>query len=777
MREHKKSSLGLTYVTGVQVFGCLILLAAVGDVVAQPPGWFWLLLTCATAITGTYAVKIPGVVVRLSISEPIVFVSTLLFGPAAGTVTAAVEALVMSLRLPQRLRTPHRILFNAGALSVSVFPSALLYFRLIGGDQRHPVYERLGDFVGPAYIFATSVFLLNSLLVALAVSIERNESAFRVWRQQFSWLSASYLASAAIAAIVVVLMKSVDVALAVVLLPLSIVSFLAIKTTLGRLDDTNKHLIAVNALHLSTIETLAMAIDAKDQVTHGHIRRVQRFAVALADSLGVVDSRQLRAIEAAALLHDMGKLAIPEFILNKPGRLTAREFSMMQTHVTVGADLLSSIDFPYPVVPIVRHHHENWNGTGYPERLRGAEIPIGARILAVVDCYDALTSHRPYRPAMAPAIALDILLQRRGTMYDPLVVDAFVAVHASLNAGEDSHALPAALLANQSESAEMAADTELPAYDVSISTLRALARLTPFPPGPSLHIACRHLVDCVRSVASFDTVALFVLDETSSTMAPLYTEGPASRALERMRIPVAERLSGWVAAHKTAVWNSDAALDLAPSDVRTNLATASSLPLVVDTSVVAVLTLYGLPHQEVSLDQRRTLERLQPALGQPIEQALHRPAVSIDCRVEEVREAALDALDSLLSHGRRTESSAPNTVVAVSVSSRSNENVDRFGTDAVMLEICLGFSSHPRTDRCVIVLSDTHLLVCALDSSSYEDIAQELQLASSTGSVQAFHLSWHPVRSSFELRDRVRRMSATTAAMPSYRLLPPSRVH
>ena len=163
---------------------------------------------------------------------------------------------------------------------------------------------------------------------------------------------------------------TIDLALIGVLAPLLLVSYLVFKTTVGRLDDTNRHLGEVNLLYLSTIETLAMAIDAKDQVTHGHIRRVQRFAGGLAVRLGVDEQRQLRAIEAAALLHDMGKLAIPEFILNKPGRLTAGEFDVMKTHAAVGADILSAINFPYPVVPIVRHHHENWDGTGYPDGIK-----------------------------------------------------------------------------------------------------------------------------------------------------------------------------------------------------------------------------------------------------------------------------------------------------------------------------------------------------------------------------------------------------------------------
>src|SRR3982751_3611120 len=177
-----------------------------------------------------------------------------------------------------------------------------------------------------------------------------------------------------------------------------------------------------------------MAIDAKDQVTHGHIRRVQSYATTLAREVGVKDDGLLKAIEAAALLHDMGKLAVPEYILNKPGKPTDAEFEKMKLHAAVGADILSAIEFPYPVVPIVRHHHESWDGSGYPDGLRGADIPLGARILSVVDCFDALTSDRPYRPRLSDAEAIAILVQRRGSMYDPLIVDTFMAVHGTLAA-------------------------------------------------------------------------------------------------------------------------------------------------------------------------------------------------------------------------------------------------------------------------------------------------------------------------------------------------------
>jgi putative nucleotidyltransferase with HDIG domain len=207
---------------------------------------------------------------------------------------------------------------------------------------------------------------------------------------------------------------------------------------MARVADANSHIAELNQLYLATVQTLAAAIDAKDQVTHGHIKRVQHYAKGLAVAVGVKNEIQLKAIQAAAVLHDTGKIAIPEAILNKPGPLTVDEFEVMKQHAAVGADIISSVNFPYPVEPIVRHHHENWNGTGYPDGLMGTSIPIGARILAVVDCFDALTSDRPYRGRLCDAEAVQILLDRRGTMYDPLVVDTFLRVRGELG-GEQSH--------------------------------------------------------------------------------------------------------------------------------------------------------------------------------------------------------------------------------------------------------------------------------------------------------------------------------------------------
>jgi HD-GYP domain-containing protein (c-di-GMP phosphodiesterase class II) len=236
----------------------------------------------------------------------------------------------------------------------------------------------------------------------------------------------SYFAAASVAVCLILLIRQSAVLAAVVVIPLLAIFYSTLRSAFGRAADARQHLADMDRLYLSTVETLAMAIDAKDDVTHSHVRRVKVYATALARAAGVFDEPTLKAIEVAALLHDTGKLAIPEHILNKPGRLTDAEFEKMKLHVAISADILSTVPFPYPVEPIVRCHHENWDGTGYPQGLSRDAIPIGARILSVVDCFDALTSDRPYRSRMPDADAIAILRQRSGTMYDPGLVELFV---------------------------------------------------------------------------------------------------------------------------------------------------------------------------------------------------------------------------------------------------------------------------------------------------------------------------------------------------------------
>ena len=188
-----------------------------------------------------------------------------------------------------------------------------------------------------------------------------------------------------------------------------------------RLNAKTRETEELSRIHFATAEALATAIDAKDQTTHCHVRRVQIYAAGMGEVLGL-SRNEIAALKAGALLHDIGKLAVPAHIINKPGRLSPAEFEKMKIHTTVGAQILSRVEFPYPVTPIVRHHHEQWDGHGYPDGLKGEQIPITARIISVVDCFDSVREDRPFRRSMTRDEAIAFLLRGSGTHFDPNVV-------------------------------------------------------------------------------------------------------------------------------------------------------------------------------------------------------------------------------------------------------------------------------------------------------------------------------------------------------------------
>jgi putative nucleotidyltransferase with HDIG domain len=365
----------------------------------------------------------------------------------------------------------------------------------------------------------------------------------------------------------------------------------------GRLEDAEHHIATVDRLYLSTIGALSTAIEAKDGVTSSHIHRVRHYAMGLARALGNLDEQTVKAIEAAALLHDTGKLAVPERILNKPGKLTPAEFETMKLHVEAGADILSSIDFPYPVVPIVRAHHENWDGTGYPNGLKGVEIPIGARILSVVDCYDALTSDRPYRPAMTDDEALAIVRARRGTFYDPAVVDVFEQVCRDLDPftvkpqmQKAIHQISRAAAIEAAPAPVVTAAAAPPAEGPD--SLRALANLARIVSGrPTATDVASMIWAHVRHIVPAASCAFFVPD--GERMSAKFVAGDGSTALQGLEFRLGDRLTGWVAENLQPIVNSEAKLDLGSEAAFVGLRYCVSLPLASEGELAGVLSLYG----------------------------------------------------------------------------------------------------------------------------------------------------------------------------------------
>lgn len=596
------------YIATVVLAGAAVIGSSVLELVFHPISNRWLILAALTLLTGSFNVKVSSINAYISVSEAFVFASILLFGVPAGTATVVIECLVVLLWMKREYRLVHRSLFNMAAPPVAVWTAGSAFYWLSGIEPYSQAFTPLPALFIPLLAFTALYFLLNSWLVAIAVGLENGKSAIDIWLKNFAWLSVNYFSGASLAALIVTYTQQLDFSSLLVIVPLLVVSYLTFRTAMGRAEDSYSHLAELNRLYLSTIETLAMAIDAKDQITHGHIRRVQAYAVGLAKAVGVSDEKLLKAIEAAALLHDMGKLAVPEHILNKPGKLTAAEFEKMKLHASFGADMLSAIDFPYPVVPIVRHHHENWNGTGYPTGIRGTDIPIGARILSVVDCFDALTSDRPYRPKLSDEDALAILNERRGTMYDPLVVDMFVRVYKEIAPPETlvaEHQATAKGPRTASPRAEPA-KVESPPTDSLATSAGAYANAT-------------DLVKRLRSTVPYSLAIVYTYDAQNDELAAAFAIGAPDDTLRNFRIGLGERLSGWVAANKKTIVNSDPALDLGDVATRLPMKLLTSLSVALTTSdgIVGVLALYA-DFEKFSDDHRRSAESLASRLAAEI---------------------------------------------------------------------------------------------------------------------------------------------------------------
>jgi len=360
-------------------------------------------------------VKLPGIIGALSVNYVFILSTILDLGlpqtMAVAFVSTVAQNWIMSKARPQ----PIQVAFNLGAISI---------FSTFAYRVHHSGWLAALDPSAPMLLLwtASAYFLTNTMAVAGVIALTEGRRISRTWVDNFFWTAPHYLFGACLALLISACNHRFGWQYSVLVMPGIYLLYRSYHLYLGRLEEEKKHVAEVADLHLRTIEALALAIEAKDDTTHSHLRRVQVYALEIAHELGLSEE-ETRALEAASLLHDIGKLAVPEYIINKPGRRTKEEFEKMKVHPVVGAEILECVQFPYPVVPIVRSHHEKWDGSEYPDGLKGEQIPIGARILSAVDCLDALASDRQYRRALPLDKALAEVVSLSGTAFDPHVVD------------------------------------------------------------------------------------------------------------------------------------------------------------------------------------------------------------------------------------------------------------------------------------------------------------------------------------------------------------------
>src|SRR5690242_15902502 len=415
--------------------------------------------------------------------------------------------------------------------------------------------------------------------------------------------------------------------------------------------ERRRHAEEMATIHMNTIESLAIAIDAKDQTTHGHVRRTQIYAVEMGKLFKVSES-DLRALHAGALLHDIGKLAVPEYILNKPGKLTEAEFAKMKIHPTVGGDILKRVNFPYPVEDIVRYHHEKWDGSGYPTGLKGEHIPLIARIISVVDFYDATRCDRPYRKGMKREDSLGLLNSMVGSAFDPKVVRKFIEhvvefdrlidrediqeqVASTHIADTQTSTKPDAGLASDILGAPIEESNGFRSISEAQREVFALHEIAQTI-GSSLNLSdtVTLVANKLKSIVPFDSCVIFLVDDRSGKAIAAHAVGEEAEMFSSRRITVGDGITGWVIANARSMCNAAPELDLVgvPEAVVKRFRGVLVSPLLREDGAFGAIALYSQSRTSYTTEHVRLLESVCQHASSALNNAL---------TYEKTRESAL----------------------------------------------------------------------------------------------------------------------------------------
>jgi diguanylate cyclase (GGDEF)-like protein/putative nucleotidyltransferase with HDIG domain len=599
------------------ILGHVLVLAPVFYAVQTLQPWpsNWLLLSALLVFTIVFSVwKVELTVLqgRMTPTFAVVCLSLLLpdAGAKAALVCAVVGAAVStfvraksgSWRVEILRPRIYRIFFNVANCGIACAVSGLIFDAVV----RHGPRGDAGLIMG-VIVFTMAYFLLNTLGVSIAISFQQNLSCLSVWRQNFLWTAPGFFASASAAAGIQAMYRLMGPWSLMFLPPLYLVYYSyrlymdRIHLFSDKVQQDMTHIQALNQLNQAIIASLATAIDAKDRYTCSHINRVQHYALELGKAAGL-SGPELEAVSTGALVHDIGKLGIPDHILGKPGKLTSDEFRRIQSHVTIGVEILSPIPFPFPVVDVVRTHHERWDGLGYPSGLKGHDIPIGGRIISIVDVYDALTSNRPYRRAMTPEEAIRTLKEGAGKQFDPWLVDIFEQV------------LPKAYVEIQAMEAEQEAAL---AANVPTEQTSALAQISQaaaemaavcdvahsLAEQETLEQICAVVVNRALALLPADTAVLYLKCPRDQELIAHAVEGKYRDKLQGMTMQVGEGAAGWVAKNQQPRVNVSAALDVArrfTPEENMELSAATAVPLVHGPENLGVLAVYTLGYSVLS---------------------------------------------------------------------------------------------------------------------------------------------------------------------------------
>ncbi len=580
-------------------------------------------LMAVVFLAGLRPIRIPGTQASITPGDIFIFLTALFLGASAATLVGVTDALAASCRTSSRWTSR---LGGPALMAIAVLASANV-FQLLLDNLRQYQFLNTSTFLASLLLFSIAQFGLNSMLMAVLHSIKRRTPLFAFWWSNYAWTSLTYIASASAAGLLYQAIIQYGVSSLLAAGPLVAIIFATCHFYFKQSDERTKATERISRLHLATVEALATAIDAKDEITHDHVYRVQVYATGLARHFGLTDL-EVEALKAGALLHDVGKIAVPDYILNKPGKLTAAEFDKMKIHTVVGAQILERVNFPYPVVPIVRHHHERWDGSGYPDGLRADHIPLTARILTVADCFDAVREDRQYRKGMDREEACQFLRDNASKQFDPNVVEAFLAnlpvyeneiiehkanlqplLTPTTQAGlseSGQNAVPAAGLAlTTSEPPDYV--KQIHAAHAEVATLYDMAQT--FSASLDVRDIVTLTVNRIEPMIPFTTCAVY-LRQPDDSSAVAYAFGQNAERIRGRNLAAGRGIAGWVVINGRPMSNTDPMLDLNEllGNNDTGYRTAAVFPLTHDDETIGALALYSSELESYKTDHLHLLE-------------------------------------------------------------------------------------------------------------------------------------------------------------------------
>ena len=607
------------FITLVIVVGCVSLARSL--VLWQSDDHVGFLVYFAIALlTSGLKLRLPGITGTISVCFLFILIGIVTLNLAQVLLAGCLSVLVQYLWHSKKRLRLIEVLFNIASASIGI---------TVSYDIFHSVWLRGLGLELPIMlaILACTYFVSTTVLVAGVIALTEEKSIRTVWHSSYLWVLPYYMLGSATAGLFQIAKAYVGWQSATLVIPAAYLVYRSYRLHLGQLEDAKKHAEEMAALHLRTIESLALAIEAKDHTTHNHLQRVQVYAVEIGKVLNLSEI-ELQAVRAASLLHDIGKIAIPEHILCKPGKLTPEEFEQIKVHPVVGAEILERAQFPYPVVPIVRSHHEKWDGSGYPDGLKEHEIPLGARILSVVDCLDALASDRQYRRALPLDEAMEMVVQQSGKAFDPQVVEVLQTRVVELERMATSSKMKMLTLSTdvkiergaapdagfeQANSLQTTETAGAPAHASVCDLVQGLATVAGLATPKELLsiVACR-----VQTLVPCDCMIFYARD--ASILSPEYVSGGDAERLSALSLAVGKGLSGWVAANRKPILNGNPSVDYASLATRRNrdgLRSALAIPLEHEQNVLGVLTLFRVQPDAFSAEDLRALWPVNGALG------------------------------------------------------------------------------------------------------------------------------------------------------------------